>query len=392
MTHDQLKIGVNTLFYIPGEVGGTETYLRRNLHALTAQFPEAAVALFTNRENDPVLRQDLKGYCNVEYHLLNFRASNRPMRIIREQTELPLRARQAGIHVMWSPGYTAPVLSLCPQVVTIHDMQYRTHPEDMSAAERWATHVLVTSAAMCCTRIIAISEFGRREILRHLSVSPRKVRKVFSGVEIDDFVACENEITNEINGFKTKNPFILCIANTYPHKNVHMLVEAFGKIADRIPHDLVLVGVKRRGENQVRTAVSRMRQKHRIVRLSGLTTAQLALLYKKGDLFVFPSLYEGFGLPVLEAMAAGIPVVTTRMASIPEVGGEYALYVDPPDADGFANHILSVLRWTDNRRSDWTHAARIYASGFRWEATAAETMAVLEEAYRAGQGAHRARR
>ena len=133
-----MKIGVNTLFLIPGEVGGTETYLREILLAL----PEDGghdIVVFTNRENASHMRDMLAGRARITLVDLNVRATRRSARIIAEQTSLPAAARRAGLDVLWSPGYTAPLFCACPQVVTIHDMQYTSFPEDMSLAARMAS-------------------------------------------------------------------------------------------------------------------------------------------------------------------------------------------------------------------------------------------------------------
>ena len=157
---EEMKIGINTLFLIPGEVGGTETYLRQTLLAMAEFCPGVSLVLFTNRENDPVLKKDLSGFKQVTFVRLDFGASNKSARITREQTELPGKVREAGVDVLWSLGYTAPFFSPCPQVVTIHDMQYKTYPEDLSFRARIVTDVLVKIAARRCRRSSITREHG----------------------------------------------------------------------------------------------------------------------------------------------------------------------------------------------------------------------------------------
>jgi glycosyltransferase involved in cell wall biosynthesis len=375
-----MHIGVNTLFLIPGEVGGSETYLRRTLSAMATLFPDVGLVLFTNRENDPVLRKDLSSFPQVEFQLLNFRAANRFMRIIREQTELPVRVKKSDIDVLWSPGYTAPFFCHCPQIVTIHDMQYIIHPEDLTLSARLATRILVRAAARCCNRIIAISEFSKNEIANHTSAEPSRIKVVHNGVDTSMFGTTPKKYPNGYPSIEIKKaPYILSVANTYPHKGIHILVDAFGEIMDSIENNLVLVGLSRLGEGRVKKAINRLEDKNRIIRLSKLSTDKLAALYRGADLFVFPSLYEGFGLPVLEAMMAGTPVVTTRMGSIPEVGGDHVVYADPPDAQSIANRMIEVLGWSPEQRLNWIQKAKVYASRFTWEKTARETMKVLKQ-------------
>lgn len=382
MTIERFRIGVNTLFFIPGEVGGSETYLRRTLSAMAKNFPGVDLVLFTNLENEPTFRKDLASHPQVYYHQLHFRASNRYMRIVREQTELPVAVKKRGVHVLWSPGYTAPFFCPCPQVATIHDMQYKTHPEDLSCLARITTDILVRAAVRRSDRIITCSEFSKSEVIRFTGAEEQKIHAIHLGVDPQFAAMLEEETGKQISSLNpvADKPFILSVANTYPHKNLHKLIDAFRQIMDRIEHRLVLVGLPRLGEDRVKASLSRISDPSRVVRLSGLTQPQLIALYRGADLFVFPSLYEGFGLPVLEAMAVGTPVVTTRMGSIPEVGGRNVLYADPPKSEQIAIHILEILHWEESRRSRWLESARKRAGTFSWTETAQKTMKVLQEA------------
>jgi glycosyltransferase involved in cell wall biosynthesis len=147
-----------------------------------------------------------------------------------------------------------------------------------------------------------------------------------------------------------------------------------------IEHDLVVVGCPGRGEETVRRALAALPDPHRVIRLSGLRAPVLAKLYRGADLFVFPSTYEGFGLPVLEAMMAQVPVITTTKGSIPEVGGDCAVYAEPPDPSNIADRIRTVLAWRPEQRTAWVARGEARAAKFSWEASAKKTMAVLKDA------------
>jgi len=329
-----------------------------------------------------VLRDDLSPFSQVAFQRLNFRASNRFGRIIREQTELPVRVKMCGIDVLWSPGYTAPFFSCCPQVTSILDMQYKSYPEDLSMIARMMTDILVNAAAKRSRRILTISEFSKKEIVKHTSALPDKIVSVLlaAAPALKRLARKDNEQDPAPPAIAGKSPYILCVANTYPHKRVHLLVEAFADILEEIKHNLVLVGLPRLGEEKVKKALDRVPENGRVLRLSRLSADELAAVYRGADLFVFPSFYEGFGLPVLEAMMAGIPVITTKKGSIPEVGGHHVVYADPPATKTIAEHILKVLGWTQRQRRVWVQQAATHASAFTWEKTARKTMAVLERA------------
>lgn len=372
----QMRIGINTLFYIPAEVGGSETYLRETLKAMARDRAGPFLVLFTNRENDAVLRDDLAGCDRVEFRRLHLRATNRWARIAREQLDLPMRVRRAGIDVLWSPGYTPCCAAPCPQVTSILDMQYKTHPEDLTWLARVVTDVLVKAAVRCSRRLITISEFSASEITRHCSVRPGQV--VVTPLAVDaDFGAAVDRRTRtaarDTVGLGDQAPFLLCVANSYPHKNLDTLVDGFGRLIDDLPHDLVIVGKPRFGELRLRNALARLPDARRVHRVDALERSLLIALFQTADVFVFPSLYEGFGLPVLEAMSAGTPVVTTRHASLPEVGGEHAFFVDPVTPEVIADAIRSVMSISPSERCDRRNAAREWASRFTWSETAEQT-------------------
>ena len=257
-----MRIGVNTLFLIPGEVGGTETYLRQTLLAIAKHFPGVELVLFTNKENDSVLRKDLAKFNQTEFVQLNFKASNRYARIIREQLELPFKVRKNSVDVLWSAGYTAPFFSVYPQAVTIHDMQYKRHPEDLNFLARCVSDVLIRMACWRCDSVIAVSQFTKNEIIEFSSVRKDRVFVIHEGV--DPFFQKKphnkevRSVLKELLPWEA--PYILCVSNTYPHKNVHMLVDAFSQVMDVIPHNLVLVGKPRLGEKALQESGTRKRK------------------------------------------------------------------------------------------------------------------------------------
>lgn len=377
----EIRVGVNTLFMVPGDVGGTETFLRKTLEAMAQNFPDIPLVLFTTIDNEKVLRDDLEEYSQVEFIQLKFRASFRPLRIVAEQTLLPYLVKKAKVDVLWSPGYTAPAWCPCPQVVTVPDLQYKSHPEDMSLLERKVIDVLVKVSCKQSDAIITISEFSRQEVVRYKFASPPKVTSVHLGVDksFANAVKKEEVVESVTSLLSREKPYILCVAHTYPHKNVHLLVEAYGSIQEEIPHDLVLVGKARRGEDLVCDSLNKVNDATRVHRLQGLDFQSLKYVFQKADFFVLPSAYEGFGLPVLEAMMAGILVVTSKKASLPEVGGDNVLYCDPLTVENLAVSLGIASRMDPQEKKKIQDAARTSAALFTWEKTAGETMDILQD-------------
>ena len=377
-----MRVGVNTLFLIPAQVGGSERYLSEMLCTMAADFEDVELVLFTNVENDEMFRTLLGGYRQVSCRRLNVQARNRAARIVREQVELPLRAREAGIDVLWSPGYTAPVYAPCRQVVTIHDMQYKTFPEDMTAAYRMVTDLSVRLACRRCDVVIAVSQFSKDEIVRHTTTPPDKVCVVHEGVskhfaERLPGTTLRNTIRNVLGA---EMPYILCVADSYPHKNLAVLVEAFADLMEEIPHRLALLGTARLGEPSLNRALKGLRSPERVVRIRRVSKEDLVALYQAADLFVLPSLYEGFGLPVLEAIMAGLPVVAARRGAIPEVGGDCVCYFDGAGKRDLAEKMREMLGMDFDSRRRWVLKAQERARQFTWAAAAEKTMECFSRA------------
>ncbi|MCI5147137.1 MAG: hypothetical protein D3923_16825 [Candidatus Electrothrix sp. AR3] len=246
-----MRIGINTLFMVPGDVGGTEIYLRKTLVALVALLENKdSLVLFTNQENDALLQEDLSEFPQVEFQRLPCRAAIRPLRILAEQFLLPWTAKKFHLDVLWSPGYTAPALCFSPQAVTICDLQYKSFPEDMGWLERRVLDILVRTACKRCQAVLTLSEFSRQEVIKYGFAPAEKVHPVLLGVSKD---FADTRLSADLRGKTLHNlgissPFFLCVAHTYPHKNIDQLIDAFALIQKNIPHQLVLVGKARRGE------------------------------------------------------------------------------------------------------------------------------------------------
>lgn len=371
-----MRIGINTLFLIPGEVGGSEIYLIHTLLALVNSRNSPEIVLFTNLENDQFFRQIFQHVPHVSFHPLFFRAQNRPHRIFQEQSHLPVAVYRSRATLLWSPGYTAPLFCPVPQVVSILDMQYKSHPEDMTFSARVITDILVRLAAKKCHRILTLSEFSKREILRHTSALPEQTHVTLLAAEPKFIPAQPASVTRPAIArlLPFDEPYLLCVANTYPHKNVASLVQAFGNMQHLIPHHLVLVGKPRRGEPEVSKVLDRLINPKRVHRLQNIPLSDLIALYQCSDLFVFPSLYEGFGLPVLEAMMAETLVVAARKGSVPEVGGDAAEYFTPGIKGDMERQILKTLCLPKEARQNRIQYARKHARTFTWERTARETL------------------
>jgi glycosyltransferase involved in cell wall biosynthesis len=374
-----MRVGVNTLFFIPGEVGGTETYLLELLRAFRDQPGLNEVVLFTNAENDPVLRAEFGSVPRFRLDPIGVAARNRPARILAEQTRLRGRVRASGADVLWSPGYTPLLFPPVPQVTTLHDVQYRSHPGDLSLSYRLATDFFVRAALRHSRRILTISAFARDEIVRHLGARPEWIA-VTPLAAAADFgqPAGASALASARDALGVGNaPYLLCTAFSHPHKNLHTLAAGFALASPHLPHHLVLVGKARRGEPELQRALASLPDAARFHRVERLDRETLIAAMQGADAFVFPSLYEGFGLPVLEAQLAGVPVLTTRCASLPEVAGPHADVFAESDPADLSRVLIALLRRPPEERAQRVTDARKHARGFTWERCAALTLDAL---------------
>jgi glycosyltransferase involved in cell wall biosynthesis len=274
---------------------------------------------------------------------------------IAEQLKIPLALRREGVTLFHAPHYVLPPLVPCRSVVTIHDCIHLMFPQYLP--NRFAfgyARASIALAARRATRVLTVSESSKRDILRFVDADPNKIDVIYNAY--DERFAVEpreEDVVRVRERFQLHDEFVLYAGNVKPHKNLERLIEAFSLVRKRgLDHlKLVLIGDEISKYAALRRAVHR-HQLHKYVRFLGYVPEEtLAVMYRLAGVFVFPSLYEGFGLPPLEAMASGTPVVTSNVSSLPEVAGDAAVLVDPYDPSAIADGIYRVLTDEALRRS-----------------------------------------
>lgn len=378
-----MKIGINALFMIPGEVGGSETYLRKILAELPNVAPEHEFIIFANEENRNLLARDLAEFSNVSIVDTKVKATSRFKRVMHEQYVLPKVAAAQNLDVLWNPGNVCPLRKhVCPYVTTIHDMQYITHPEDFTRAGLFFMRRYTPKAIVKSDAIITISEFSRQEIVKHTKAKVDRVHVVLSAVSKNYSEPFDYDFIKErkLALLHSSDPYLLVVANSYPHKSIETAVEAFGKLNAAGTMNLVILGRPRLGEPAVQAAIKALPDPSRVIRLHYVVESDLRALYQGAAAFVFPSKYEGFGLPVLEGMQAGVPVIASKIASIPEVGGDVIEYFKPGDVEDLVAAINRVFNKNDAQREAQIAAQSQRAERFTWKTTAENTLAVLIDA------------
>lgn len=286
-----------------------------------------------------------------------------------EQFTLPRKLTRG--EVLWSPSNTGP-LAVRRQVVTIHDMAFVDEPDGFSASFKYLYKAVVPRLARRATAVLTVSEYSKGRIVELCGVDPAKVTAVPNGVSPSFFEPAETDRDAAIKKFGLPPRYVATVGTLQPRKNLKTLLAAWPDVRRHDPGlELAVVGSRER----VFRSESYDGDLTGARFLGRLEDAELRGLLTGASGFVFPSRYEGFGLPVLEAMACGCPAACSRASSLPEVGGEFASYFDPDDADAIAATVLEV---SGRGRSDAESGRlREYAGRFTWEATAAGVERVL---------------
>lgn len=283
------------------------------------------------------------------------------------------------VDALYAPAHVRPAYAPCPVVVSVFDMMYHRFPHYWE----WSDHTYFRAAVSILTsraaRIAALSENTKQDILSFLSIPEENIEVVYPGVPEEFRPLPSHEGERVRDRYQLPNPFILFVGSFHPRKNLTGLLDAFEGVADQLPHDLVIIGANRWNSEAIRKRIqgSPVAQRIRVIGL--VPRSDLPLFYNESDLFVFPSLYEGFGFPVLEALACGCPTITTNVSSLPEVAGNAALLVSPGSTEDLSNAIYQVLT-SAQLRVTLRRLALEQAQRFSWITTAEKTLKLLEDA------------
>ena len=312
------------------------------------------------------------------FHFLPSASGYRPLCLIWEQSILPMLLWQYKIDVLHSPHYTIPLFSPCRKVVTFHDMIFFLYPELHGLTKRIFFRTMMSMSSRRADEIITISENTARDVIALLPVKPEKVHAIPLAAGSNYRPMTDRSAIDRIcdqHGLQN-GEYILFVGALEPRKNIPVLLHSYQNLLDRGIHKkLAVVGKKGWMFDEIFNTVQKLKMEDNVVFPGYVSEQDLPYLYNGACLFVYPSLYEGFGLPILEAMSCGIPVLTSNISSMPEIVGNSALLVDPRDPKQLAEVMEQVL--TDNVLNDSLKERGVRrAAEFSWERTARETLQV----------------
>jgi glycosyltransferase involved in cell wall biosynthesis len=302
---------------------------------------------------------------------------------VREQWALPIDLRRESVDLFHAPHYVLPPLTRCRSVVTIHDCIHLRFPQYLPNRAGYAyARAQMWTATHKAARVITVSEASKRDILRYFKVPESRIDVIYNAID-DRFwqQPDADEMARVRERYRLDKPFVLYAGNIKPHKNLERLIEAFHLLrqhASMKDVQLLIIGDEISKYATLRRAVHRHKL-HKHVRFFGFVSDQaLAALYRLAAAFVFPSLYEGFGLPPLEAMASGTPVITSNVSSLPEVVGDAALMIDPYEPEAIADAMHRVLE-DEALRADLSRRGLARAREFSWERSVARVREIYAE-------------
>lgn len=338
-----------------------------------------------DRENEYILFLSRERFASYRAPGPNFRTVEAaiPWFTVREQLLLPRLVARERLDLMHYPHLTVPLISTTPCVVTVHDLNYLNDEAIFvggAAGSRVRRSVLRAgyrlelAKARRARRLIAVSEHTRQTVVRALHVDPARVAVTYEAADTPGRVEPDNSV---LQRNRLDSPFFLYVGAAYPYKNLARLIDAFARIGG--DHKLVLAGDQEHFGRALRKRAATAGVAQRAVFPGRVSEAELAALYGGALAYVFVSFFEGFGLPGLEAMSAGVPVIAANAASLPEIYGDAARYCDPHAVESIAGALEEVAS-NHELRNRLVRLGRQRAAGFSWRRTAEQTLGVYREA------------
>lgn len=366
-----MRIGIDGR-YIQDHFPGIGRYTYNLVQALTKAAPEDSFVLLHN----PKLVNTRYDLGTLQSPNLEIVAIEVPTFSLAEQWRLPSIVRGLRLDLFHSPYYLKPYLLPCPSVVTIYDLIPRLYPEYVSSGARVIFEMAIRLAIVTSRLVISVSQSAKEDLVRLLGVPPSKVWVTPLGVDRRFCPVNEKAISNLRQKHDLPEGYILYLGTNKPHKNLARLVEAFAEV--KTEQKLVLAGKEDPRYSEAHEVTKQLGLQDRVVFLGQVSEDDLPALYSGAALFVFPSLCEGFGLPLLEAMACGVPVISSSTSSLPEIAGQAAVMVAPLDLSQLARALERVLG-DSNLRASMREEGLKQAAQFSWERTAVETLAVYRQ-------------
>ena len=370
-----MRIGVDLTAAVT-QGGGIGRYTRELMQAVTQLDQENEYRFFSAKQPPqlPVSNSIPQGErCHYRQSPLAERWHYRLW--YRLRLPIPVQLLTGSIDLFHSPDFVLPpVLAKVPTLLTVHDLSFLHFPASYPDALVSYLNRVVPWSIRRASHILADSEATKADLVALWQISEEKITVLLSGVS-EKFQPVEAASISRVRqkyGID-QDPYLLSVGTVQPRKNYQMLIRAFRMVADQLPHHLLISGGKGWLYDEVLAEVEVQNLQDRVHFIGFVDDEDLPALYSGADLFLFPSLYEGFGLPLLEAMGCGTPVISANASSLPEVGGDTAVYLAPHDQTGWSQTMIELLR-DDEKRALLSQKGRRHVQAFSWQRTAVELL------------------
>ncbi|MEC4686365.1 MAG: glycosyltransferase family 1 protein [Nitrospirota bacterium] len=376
-----MNIAINTLSITP-QRGGGKTYLTNIIKNLAEIDKDNVYYLFVSYDNESLFNIKEKNFKKIRFPLYS---DNKILKILIEQFLLFFYIKRHKVDVLFSPGNFATIYSSCRQVLVIQgpliirEIRKKHAPNEISWIRRLYYDVMLPVSVGKADKIIAVSNDMKRSLLKQINIPELKIRVIHEGVDL----AFVNSRENPEYKSSLQKPYILFLSTLFKYKNADKLLKAFAMLKHdrRIPHSLMIVGRDPDDETEkLKKIVEQEKLTDSVVFAGAVPHEEIALVYENADMFVYPSSVETFGLPVLEAMACGTPVVASNRMSVPEIGGDAALIVDPDNVSEMSEAIYRIII-DEKLKKTLIKKGYKRVRQFTWEKTAQETLEVFREVH-----------
>jgi glycosyltransferase involved in cell wall biosynthesis len=371
-----VRIAINTLPLLDNQAGA-ERYTRNIIKHLIRLDDRHQYHLFLSRINQVLYRPDQGSF---RHTVVDVNTRNKLVRILSEQFVLPRLLKRQGVDLLFSPCNIGPRNVSVPMVVTLFDLHWLLFPELFSPLRLAYLRRALAWSGRKAAAILTISENSKKDLVDLLGLPEEKITVTYPGLDpIFEKPPSEQERTSLRKNYGLRKEFILFVGQLHQRKNVLRLIRAYQRLKQQTPieHQLVLAGGEGDGSPEIREYI-RHQPRGEIIVTGCIPDEAIRTLYHQAACLVYPSLYEGFGLPVLEAMACGCPVITSNVSSLPEVAGEAALLIDPYRVETIATALVSLLT-NPGLSQRLIQKGFEQARRFTWEAAARKTIEVFEK-------------
>ncbi len=366
--HKTPRIGLD-MHVVDGLHQGSRTHVLELFSRVVTLLPQCEFFVFLDQPE--YLREHWPAFSRTNVHLVRMEHANPAKRLL---VQLPGLAKTHRLDLLHTQ-YIVPAFCPCATAVTIHDVLFESHPEFFTRFFRVRSRLLMPRSARQSALVFTVSEYSKRELMQRYGIPEARLTVTMNGANLDRFTSDENGSLS-LPGGLVPGGYILTVGRLEPRKNHVRLLQAYGRLHTPRPK-LVLVGQRDFGYEGLLSEIERLHLGDDVVLMEDVSDTLLPALYRNALVFAYPTLAEGFGMPVIEAMASGVPVVTSSTTSLPEVAGDAAVFCDPLDVASIEGALRSAL-CDAPRRTAMIAKGLKRAQHFQWDEPAHRLAAAYE--------------